>query len=116
MRAKEAKAEHLPDGKWKVTLSIDAKKYRADGSGTETEAALDLPIDVGVFTQGDTSKEDDDVPLVFEKRRIMSGEATLEFIVDKEPIRAGIDPYHKLIDRRSDDNTVKVKVVEAPSS
>jgi hypothetical protein len=29
--------------------------------------------------------------------------------VPSAPARAGIDPYHKLIDRNSDDNVVAVK-------
>jgi hypothetical protein len=30
-------------------------------------------------------------------------------VVDEPPTRAGIDPYNKLIDRNSDDNTVDVE-------
>ena len=33
---------------------------------------------------------------------------TFEVVVDEQPSRAGIDPYNKLIDRVSDDNTVAV--------
>lgn len=29
---------------------------------------------------------------------------TFEIEVDEKPVRAGIDPYNKLIDRESDDN------------
>ena len=29
-------------------------------------------------------------------------------MVDEKPVRAGIDPYNKLVDRNSDDNLKKV--------
>jgi ABC-2 type transport system permease protein len=115
LRAKDATITKLPDGKWQVVLNYEAKKYHADEKGVQTEAPMDLPIDVGVFAMGKTNEEDDDVPLLLEKR-LISGDGTLTLVVDKKPIRAGIDPYHKLIDRRSDDNVVKVKEGAAPST
>jgi hypothetical protein len=36
---------------------------------------------------------------------------SLNVTVDERPIRAGIDPYNKLIDRDSDDNVKKVSEV-----
>ncbi|MGA2040795.1 MAG: hypothetical protein ABSH42_16060 [Bryobacteraceae bacterium] len=33
---------------------------------------------------------------------------TFEIVVDQPPTRAGIDPYHKLIDRNADENLVDV--------
>jgi hypothetical protein len=38
------------------------------------------------------------------KQDIRGGESTLTFTVDRRPVRVGIDPYNKLIDRNSDDN------------
>ena len=37
----------------------------------------------------------------------------IELIVDEQPLYVGIDPYNKLIDRDSDDNLVRVEIVEA---
>jgi ABC-2 type transport system permease protein len=108
LKATTATAEALPDGTWKVTLNWSAEQLRADGTGKEEPVPLDLPIDLGVFAAGASSNEDDDVPLVLEKQRITSGKGSATFIVRQKPIRAGIDPYHKLIDRKTDDNVVKV--------
>ena len=36
------------------------------------------------------------------------GQQTFEIVVDEMPTRAGIDPYNKLVDRISDDNTIDV--------
>ena len=46
--------------------------------------------------------------LFFEKRRITENDVTFEVVVDDKPVRAGIDPYNKLVDRNSDDNVKKV--------
>ena len=46
--------------------------------------------------------------LFLEKRHITEADVTFELVVDEKPVRAGIDPYNKLIDRNSDDNVKKV--------
>ncbi len=48
--------------------------------------------------------------LAREKRQVTSGVQTLEIVVDGEPLRAGVDPFHKLIDRDPDDNTAEVEL------
>ena len=42
--------------------------------------------------------------LYLEKHRLSAGMAEIEIIVDKEPVRAGIDPRNLLIDRVPSDN------------
>lgn len=46
--------------------------------------------------------------LKMEKRRITESEQSFELIVDTKPVRAGVDPFHKLIDRNPDDNVKRV--------
>jgi hypothetical protein len=43
-----------------------------------------------------------------EKRHITEPDMVFEIVVGEQPVRAGIDPYNKLIDRVSDDNVKKV--------
>ena len=37
-------------------------------------------------------------------------------VVEGEPARAGIDPYHKLIDRHHDDNEMNVSIGEGDAA
>ena len=67
-------------------------------------------VDVGVFAAVEKGKSGEGKPLYFAKHLIASGAHHIEVTVDSEPARAGIDPYHKLIDRVSRDNTVTAKV------
>jgi len=41
-------------------------------------------------------------------KRDASDDATITFVVDQKPTRAGIDPYNKLIDRNPEDNMIDV--------
>jgi ABC-2 type transport system permease protein len=98
-----------PDKKYKVTLTVQAKKYQSDGSGRETPMPLNDFIDIGIFT----GKKDQETPLYLQKAHIVSptssdGKQTFEIIVNQLPTRAGIDPINKLIDRIPDDNTIDV--------
>ena len=54
-------------------------------------------------------------PLFLEKRRITERTTTIEVVVDERPVRAGIDPYNKLIDRDSEDNVRMVSERARPS-
>jgi ABC-2 type transport system permease protein len=94
-----------PDGRWDVTVTVDARKLYADGEGIETTSPLNEVFDVGVFTAmpGQGTFDEDDV-ILLERRPIRSGVQTLRFVTTREPKFAGVDPYNKWIDRNSDDN------------
>jgi len=107
----------LPDGRWELRLTIEAKKLYADGQGKETEATLNEPFEIGAFT-----KRPDDQGfarthvLAFERRDLRSGaqEIVVTLPAGPEPAFAGLDPYVKRIDRNADDNVIAVK--PAPAS
>lgn len=115
VRATAATATRRADGKYDVAIDIDARKLYADGKGVETEAPLDEPFDIGVFTAepgaaGFTAGS----VLVMERRPIKTGKQTVTVVVDRAPAWAGVDPYNKRIDRNSDDNVRKVELRTAP--
>jgi ABC-2 type transport system permease protein len=108
LRTERATSRQLPDGRYEVTLEIRARKLHADGRGAEEEVPLDQWIDVGVFSETRQSGRRQQHPLHLQKHRISSGESQIVIVVDEAPLRAGIDPYLKLIDRNKRDNTVSV--------
>lgn len=103
-RAVEASYRETPDKKYVVRIKVDAHKLRADDLGAEKEIGINDFIDIGVFA----GEGKDEKPLFLEKRRITQPQMEFEITVDQLPSRAGIDPYHKLIDRKPDDNLVAV--------
>jgi aminopeptidase N len=56
LKASDAVTTKLPNGKYSVTFDIEARKYYADGTGKETEAPMDEPVEVGVFSAKPGSK------------------------------------------------------------
>jgi ABC-2 type transport system permease protein len=97
------------EGRWDVSMVVEARKLYADGEGAETEAPLAEEFEFGIFTAepGQGAFSSDDV-VMFERRPVRSGRQTVTFTVDREPRFAGIDPYNKRIDRNSDDNVMAV--------
>ena len=94
---------------YKVTVDVSAIKYRADSLGTETEIPINDWIDVGVIGKDEQGKEK---VLSLKKYKIDTKEMSFDIIVDELPIKAGIDPINKLIDRNPEDNRKSVTLKE----
>lgn len=97
--------EKTNNGKYKVTLEVGTRKYEADSLGNEKELNMNDWVDVAIYSdkykaEGDYVRD----TLYFKKHRFTQPESTMEFIVDKKPAKAGIDPFYKLIDRHREDN------------
>ena len=109
VKVTEAKSSRRADGRWDVTLEVDARKLYADGKGKETEAPLDESFDVGVFTVEPGRKGYDKTSVIaVEKTQLRSGRQTVRLVADREPTVAGVDPFNKRIDRNSEDNLATI--------
>lgn len=110
-RTDEATAIKVTEDEFDVTLNIRSQKLYADESGKESDAEYEADyIDIGIFTKDDTD-ENGRIrvnPLYIQKHRIKPGQSSITLRVKGEPVKAGIDPYNKLIDRIPDDNIVKI--------
>ncbi|MHC4991672.1 MAG: M1 family aminopeptidase, partial [Planctomycetota bacterium] len=102
-QAKEAIAREIDEGRYEITLSFESRKLRAGEQGEEIEVALNDPVDIGVFDEEGSA-------LHREKRRLDGSISEVVVVVEGEPATAGIDPYHKLIDRHPDDNEIRVEI------
>jgi ABC-2 type transport system permease protein len=103
-KAISATSRKLPDGKYEVTLDVQARKAQSDGNGVETPMPLADYIDIGVFK----GAKDEEKPLYMKREKLSQERQRFTIVVDEAPTRAGIDPYNKLIDRISDDNMIDV--------
>jgi len=102
-------ATRRSDGRWEVTVPVDARKIYVDAKGNESEAPLAERIEVGLFTAepGRDAFDARDV-IVMERRSLHSGAQRLTFVTDRKPAYAGVDPYNYYIDRNSGDNVQPV--------
>ena len=101
-KAESATYEEMENEKYKVNLAVSTHKFRADSIGNQTEIAIEDYIEIGVL--GENEEE-----LYMKKHKLIQNETNIEIIVDKKPVRAGIDPYVILIDRDRNNNLVEVK-------
>ena len=98
-RMKEANYTELENGKFEVTVNIEAYKIKADTIGNEIKVPIKDWIDIGFFA------DDDEKDLMFEKRVFINqNETELKFEIDSLPTKAAIDPRMLYIDRVYKDN------------
>ena len=111
VKATAAHATKLANGRYELSLEIEAHKFYADGKGKETEAPLNETIDIGAFSSepGQSGFNPESV-LSFDRRTVYTGKQTITLTLNQEPKWAGIDPYNKRIDRNSDDNLKQVVI------
>ncbi len=109
LETERATAAQTEAGAWQVTLDVQARKVVVDEAGVETEVPMDDWVQVGVFAPAEKG-EASGKPLYVQMHRIRSGKQTITVTVPRKPTRAGIDPYHLLIDLKTDDNQKKVKI------
>jgi ABC-2 type transport system permease protein len=100
-RALSASYRAVAGGKYEVSLKVAAKKIKAGELGEEKEVPLADWIDIGVL-------DSNGKPLYMVKHKIERHETDFTIVVDKQPAKAGIDPWNKLVDRKPDDNTMNV--------
>lgn len=107
VRVADASKSRLADGRWSVTIGMEARKRYADDQGREIEAPLDEAFDIGVFS-AEPGKRDftAESVLSMQVHRLRSGRQTLTFTVDREPTFVGVDPYNTYVDSNSDDNVL----------
>jgi aminopeptidase N len=109
VKATGASVERMADGKYQVTLDVQARKLRSDKVGKQTEIPMNDLIEIGVFGDGKNGALSE--PLYLERQRIQSGKQTIRVVVSQAPTRAGIDPYDKVLDRERGDNVRELKPV-----
>ena len=114
-KAKTATAIENEDGTFTVTLEVEAKKVYSDSLGNQSDAELNDWLEIGVMGETLVNGEMEEIPIYLEKVLITDSLTTFTVRVDQKPIKAGIDPMHKFVDRDSEDNLVRVKIRTANS-
>jgi hypothetical protein len=113
-RTLDATAVKRADGKYDVTINVEARKFKADAKGNETEVPVDDWIDIGAFAKPASGRKYGDT-LFRERMHITQRNSTFTFTTAELPEKAGIDPFALLIDRIPDDNVKKVTMESGPA-
>jgi ABC-2 type transport system permease protein len=113
-RTLEATSVKRADGKYDVTINVEARKFKADGKGNETEVPVDDWIDIGAFAKPASGRIYGDT-LYRERIHITQRNSTFTFTTAQLPEKAGIDPFALLIDQIPDDNVKNVTLESGPA-
>jgi ABC-2 type transport system permease protein len=110
-RITKAEAKAIGNGRYRLTLRVKTATEYYDKTGKElSKGKAPILVDIAVLTSDGKNKDGltTKVPLYMQKHSLTPGEHVIEVTVKGKPVKAGIDPYNKLIDRVSDDNLVNV--------
>lgn len=88
---------------YEVTMNVISEKFLSDSLGKETSIPVNDYIDIVIFGYKKSKSESEEV-LLQKRMRIHEKETKLVFRVKEQPQKAGVDPYHYLIDRMPEDN------------
>lgn len=105
-RIDSAKVIQTDGGQYHVKINAATQKFKSDSLGKEQEIKPDDWIDIGLIGK---SSEGKDSIIYLQKFHIDSVKSEFLIIVESEPIKAGIDPQNKLIDRNLRDNTKRIR-------
>ena len=108
LRAKEVIKEELEDSKAKVTLTVSAQQFSADGKGKETEQPFAREVEIVLFSEDPNDFAAENKIIYQGLHAIESGDTVIELIVDEMPNFAGIDPFVRFIDRDTGNNIIKL--------
>jgi hypothetical protein len=110
LRIGQPTAVRRADGRWDVTVPVEARKTHADGQGNERDATLAEPIEIGLFTaEPGWGAIDRRSVVLLEPRPIRSGRQLLRFVTDRRPAYAAVDPYNLYIERVAGDNVAALQ-------
>ena len=112
-KAEKATYKELENNMYEVTLELSSKKTVADSLGQETDLPLTEWVDIGIYGEEPEEANAEGykfAPLLYlEKHQITKENSTITVKVKGKPVKAGIDPLNKLIDRHPEDNVEKVE-------
>lgn len=112
LAAIRASARKLVDGRWQLTVDLDARKLVVDDTGAERDLPLDEWIEIGVYPGPARRQENRQVivgePMYLQKHRITRAKQAITLLLPREPGHVGVDPRALLVDVRPRDNFVDV--------
>ena len=102
----DAEYTELPEGGYKITLIIDAKKFESV-DGIESEISMSEPITIGIFETHPSEANQHQI-ITLESHTITDGSQKFVIMVDSLPRYVSIDPYGTRPDLVRSDNHLEV--------
>jgi aminopeptidase N len=97
----DAKLRKTPAGNF-VDITVESVKYYADSTGKETQAPGNNYVEIGIYSDRKTMAKND-------RYKLKPGINKLSIPVDAKVYKVVVDPRLLLIDKKPDDNEVKLE-------
>ncbi len=107
-KGKSASYIENDNGTYTVTMEVEAVKVYSDSLGNQTSVPISDWLEIGILGETLVNGKIEETPIYLEKVFITDSISTFIVHVDQKPVKAGIDPMHKFVDRDTDDNLVRV--------
>ncbi len=98
------------DSTYTVDVEVEAKKVYSDSLGIQTNAGLNDWLEIGILGEFLINGKIEELPIYLEKVFITDSITAFQVNVKEKPVKAGIDPMNKFVDRDSDDNLIRVSI------
>jgi len=105
----ETEVNKQENGKYKITLTISAKRFEMQDNGESREITISEPIQIGVFTKHPSQVNSEKSILYLNPLQIDKEQMDFEIITDELPKYISIDPFGTRSDKNRLDN---VKLIE----
>ena len=102
LKVENARAKPLSDGSQEVSLTLHAQKFRSHGLGEEREVPMENTLLFAFYDETGHLLET-------QRRRVLSGNQTLTFTLEKPASEVEVEPYFGVIDRNLNNNRRKVE-------
>lgn len=107
-KAAEGAYSVLPNNTFETTLTLSTQKFQVDSTGVEKPVQINDWIDIGIYGEGEGGRP----KLIYLKKyKFTRQKNTITISLKERPVKAGIDPLHKLIDYQPTDNIIDIGTV-----
>ena len=104
LKVEHTKYHQLENGKYKLTATISAKRFKTLPSGKEVVIGIDEPLKIGVFNQHPRDIEKTEEILFLKDYQIKDTLTEISLTLDTLPQYISIDPFLTRADRNYADN------------
>ena len=87
--------------RYEVSFTVSSLKKSADSTGKETEVPSENYVEIGIY-------KDRKSLTTLNRYKLKTGETKMTMAVDYKPYKVMVDPRMLLIDRKLDDNEMKL--------
>ena len=84
----------------------------SESLGIQSDGELNDWLEIGIIGEVLVNGKIKELPIYLEKVLITDSITNFQVNVKEKPLKAGIDPMHKFVDRDSDDNLISVSILK----